>query len=302
MARQSGAIQTNMNTTKTIDEGQSATPEKQRTLTTRLHRYHFNLTNEAGQEAWKQLESELKAKGLKRFHAWGGTPPTWTDKQEATEQVEIEVSCIFDNQWNTTKERVFDWFQYYEINGPKCARGHWLEITTEMQEAREKTVKCGYCGKHYGIHHEPAPVDGFCQACLDSPYLKESDLYLLRLVPVSDKRNYNQKLTQAESESLLPRYVSRQTTGADSRSKKRRDDQRARVIEKAQEETENATTERDGMLWLWDKGLDLDNVIFYGHTRKFSFGWRSPLAESVASKLLDVLTEFPFEYELKREV
>mgnify|MGYP000721086373 CR=1 FL=1 len=60
-----------------------------------------------------------------------------------------------------------------------------------------------------------------------------------------------------------------------------------------------AKAEHDGMIWLMDHGISIDNVIYYNHTGKFSFGWRTPLAKDVVSRILDVISEFPFAYEIK---
>lgn len=179
-----------------------------------------------------------------------------------------------------------------------------------MAEARRLTLKCRHCGHQYGPWHDPLPepMPGpglvlFCSRCLDSEYLEPKDLKLLRLSSVTDqevnKRGTVAELTEQERAWLMPRYVTRQTTGHDSRSNQRRQKQRADVLKKFEEETAAATAERDGMLWLWDKGLSLDNVIYYSHTGKFSFGWRSPVSAEVESKLLDVISEFPFPYEIK---
>jgi hypothetical protein len=69
------------------------------------------------------------------------------------------------------------------------------------------------------------------------------------------------------------------------------------ILEKYQKQTTNATNERDGMLWLWEHNVPLDNVIYYSHTGRFAFGWRSPLAPEVRSRLLEILSEFPGEYD-----
>ena len=55
------------------------------------------------------------------------------------------------------------------------------------------------------------------------------------------------------------------------------------------------------MVWLLDRNINAENCIYYSHTRKFCFGWRNPVSESVKSALLDVLVEFPFDYEIKSE-
>lgn len=276
-------------------------------MKTKLHHYYFRLGEPAEAKAWSELQKQLLEKGYGpgRMHSWGST--TGPSLRNDTEEVEIETACLFDNQWNTTTDRVFDWYQYYEVNRANLARGHWLELTPEMIAARRDTLRCGYCGKHYGPLHGPAPENGFCDACLDSPYLKESELHLLRLRSLAQERTKSGQyanrppLTKAEREELLPRYIARQTTGTDSRARAKRDKQRADVLKEYEEDTAKATTERDGKLWLWDKGIDLDNVIFYSHTGRFSFGWRSPVSAAVESKLLDVLSEFPFSYDIKSE-
>ena len=71
--------------------------QTQTKLPTKLHRYHFHLTNEVEREAWNKLKSELKAKGHDHFHVISEKPPTWTGKQEQVESVNIETTCIFDN-------------------------------------------------------------------------------------------------------------------------------------------------------------------------------------------------------------
>jgi hypothetical protein len=286
------------------------------TIKTRLHLYNFESPTHP---KYKQQLDAIKANAEGRghwMHAWGG-PSTAKDVKPGrshaaklntvtTEEVEIDLAHVFDNQWNEAGEggrRLFD--HYEEYTDRQFRRGHWLEITPEMAEARRVTLKCGYCGCQYGPHHKPAPepvVEGggaFCLRCLDNEYLKPEELHLLRLAPVAeDDKRERAKLTEDERAVLMPLYVTRQTTGNDSRAKKRRDNARADGVKKFEKETAAATTERDGMLWLWDHNVSLDNVIYYSHTGKFSFGWRSPLSDEVASAFLDLLCEFPFPYEL----
>lgn len=292
------------------------------TLKTRLHLYCF----ESGTNpAYKAMVREIEANGDGRGHwmnSWGGDAKGaagrfYGDGMNAAsvEEVEIDLSHVFGNQWNESGEggrRLFDWYEEYEPRGWRSGvkRGHWLEVTPEMSEARRLTLKCRYCGHQYGPYHdplpEPAPVPGevmFCARCLDSEHLKPDDLKLLRLSSVAaqeaDGKGSVAELSESERAWLMPRYVARQTTGSDSRAKRARDRQRERVLEKFDEETAAATAERDGMLWLWNRGLSLDNVIYYSHTGKFSFGWRSPVSAEVEAELLKVVSEFPFPYEIK---
>jgi len=46
-------------------------------------------------------------------------------------------------------------------------------------------------------------------------------------------------------------------------------------------------------------GIKIDNCIYYSHTDRFSFGWRSPVSAEVVSEILNVISEFPFLYEIK---
>lgn len=277
-------------------------------MKTKLHYYQIDTSTKAGQARYNALCHEIEAncpeaRGRKMREIPQRRGQGLDDGQ--TEEVEIETAHIFENQWNATDRRVFDWWEeaHFE-NGRESFRvrvGHWLEITPEMAAARRDTVKCGYCGAHYGpLHGRSYPQHGFCIECLDFAYLKESDLHLLRLLPLVGHQE-RAPLTEEERATVLPTYVKRQTTGADSRAKARRDEQRAEVLAEYEKTTTAATEERDGLLWLWDHGMDLENVIYYSHTRKFSFGWRSPLSDSVVSALLDLMSEFPYSYEIKGE-
>lgn len=60
----------------------------------------------------------------------------------------------------------------------------------------------------------------------------------------------------------------------------------------------NATTKRDAFLWLMDRGIKTGNVIFYSHTGRFSFGWRTKLDADTAAALLAVISEFSWPYDL----
>lgn len=74
---------------------------------------------------------------------------------------------------------------------------------------------------------------------------------------------------------------------------------RAELINSHGKKTGEMAIELKGMLWLLDHGIDTENAIYYRHTDRFCFGWRAPVTDKVLSQLLDVLTEFPFSYEIK---
>jgi hypothetical protein len=160
-----------------------------------------------------------------------------------------------------------------------------------MQEVRDNTLKCGYCGKHYP--REGAPES--CEKCVGSEYLQAEELHLLRLLPVSagfaPKRA---ELTEEERAILLPRYKEAQRyRNAELAAK-----QRARIEQEFNEATGRVKDEHDGMLWLLDNGLKIDNVIYYAHTRKFCFGWNKRIDSELLPELQELLQEFPWDYEI----
>lgn len=282
------------------------------TLKTKLHHYRFNVSKPAERKAYDEMVATINRNGIdgrgKWMKAWGGTKAT-TSKAGTTEEVEIDPSCVFENQWNETDEsgnrRLFDWFEEaIFVNGREntnIKQGHWLEITPEMVEVRKATRKCGYCGHHYGPYHgREVPANEMCVDCLDSPYLKQEDLHLLRLLPLTGHQERD-KLNDSELAEILPAYVERQTIGKDSRAAQKLAQQRADTIKEYESDTRKAKTEYEGKLWILDQGMTLDNVIYYSHTDKFSFGWRTPVGGAVLSKLLDIISEFHFQYEIKTD-
>lgn len=295
------------------------------TLKTTLTRYRFDIDEADQREAYKALREKLEADGRHWFNAIAD--PSNARKRCPEGEVELETDCLFDNQWNTvgvgdhSGYRIFDWYEGIFPN-KRIKEGHYLEITYEMREIRRNTLKCGYCG-----HQEPAAKGNvFCPACLDSEYLKEDELHLTRLVPIEricryvgepwlmrecviPEQEYDDKgnrlnvvrppLTDAEKAYLLPLFIERQTTGSDSRNANKLRKQRADIERTYAKAIEDANAERDGFLWLMDHNLAISNVIYYTHTSKFGFGWRNPVSASVVSKLLEIISEFPFPYEIK---
>ncbi len=280
------------------------TATKSAALTTVLRAYRFDTSNTADAAAHDALRAKLTAQGLTCFETWGGDAGGHYLSQLDGLTLTLETDHLFANQWNTapipgvseTGYRVFDWAQDYMPDGynKRIKQGHYLEQTEGMIAIRKDTLKCGYCG-----NQEPAATaPAFCQNCLDSEYLKSSELYLTRLVPV-DCKGRPGPLTEAEAAELLPRYRDAQTTGSTERGRKRIAAARRKIADNYTKAVRVATTERDGFTWLMDHGFNTENVIFYSHTERFGFGWRSPVDPEVLSRLLDVISEFPFAYDIK---
>lgn len=274
-------------------------------MKTVIHNYSFDIRTEQGKADWLALKAKLEAEGLRVFETHGGG--SHCKPQLGTREIELETKHLFDNQWNTAPIegvsdkglRVFDWaLDYNSHSGAPhgIKRGHWLEQTPAMREIRRNTYACGYCGKQ-----EPAQKgDVFCSHCLDSEHLKESELHLTRMKAIDDKAE-RAPLTEAERAHLLPKYREAQLHGSTERGKARIAAQREAVHTKFKNAVANATAERDGFVWLMDHGVNTSNVIYYSHTKRFSFGWRAPISKAVESELLDIITEFPFSYDIRCE-
>ena len=280
-------------------------------IRTTMHAYYFDTSKREDAEAYQALRERLNAQGLRCFETWGGGGSHYDARFVGGRTVELEAEHLFSDQWNTAPIpgiserglRVFDWAQDYPINIDKrIKRGHYLVQVPEMAAVRRDTLTCGYCGKH-----EPAASGAeFCDKCLDSAYLKETELHLLRLLPAGVHLPKRAELTPAESERLVPLYVQAQTHGLAVRNAQQAEARRERVvkdyaehIEKARVATERAEHERDGFLWLLDRGMNTENVIFYSHTGEFSFGWRSPITGAARDALLAALADFPYPYDVQ---
>jgi hypothetical protein len=279
-------------------------------MKTTITSYCFDTSNPKDADAYKGLAASLRKTNGRCFISWGRGShyeAAWAEGVPVT----LETQHLFENQWNTAPGgltgnlRVFDWAEDY-LPDKKIKRGHYLAITPEMTAVRKHTVACGYCG-----HQESDTMAAsFCPKCLGSEYLAEKDLHLTRLVPVSDKSD-RAPLTEEEASVLVPRWREAQGLGKQSRDvarlSKRRRDIAALVPDaeaKAAASIKRAHTETNALTWLMDHGfLEIENVIYYKHTGRFSFGWRNALTPAQCSNLRDILDAqgdaFPYHYDIK---
>ena len=72
-----------------------------------------------------------------------------------------------------------------------------------------------------------------------------------------------------------------------------------KTIERLKQEVENAKLELEAFTWLIEHNIETENCIYYRHADIFCFGWREPVTEKEKSSLLDILVEFPYNYEIK---
>ena len=283
-------------------------------MKTTLHTYRFDLSNPDQAKAWKELSAKLRKTHPHCMESHGGESHHTPLASHDGETITLETAHLFDNQWNTAPGclsdkgyRVFDWALDYKPGGdPKIKRGHYLDQTSEMKEIRRNTCNCGYCGKQ-----EPAAKGlVFCPHCLDSEYLTEKDLPLLRMRPIDEDkpRNSRPPLSKTELAHLLPLYRHAQIHGTTERGKARIEKARKDIetdykkdLAKAKKAVAGVMEERDAKTWILDHcpGM-LANYIYYSHSGQHYFGWRGDgLSAEQASALLEVISEFPFPYEIK---
>lgn len=273
-------------------------------IKTVLHTYLFDVTTATGAAQHKELCDKLTAQGLECFISHGGDSH-YLGGQLDGKAVELETEHLFDNQWNSAPipgfsekgYRLFNWAEDYNSKigaPPGIKRGHYLEQTEEMKDVLRNTHKCGYCG-----HMEPAAKGYvFCPKCIGSEYLTKDHLKLTRMRPVSVKGNYPE-LSQAELDNHLPVWIAAQTKKKGENVEKLNAAKRLELEKSRDEALKHAVIEHDGFIWFMDRDINVHNCIYYKHNQTFSFGWRSPVDPEIEKALLEIVSEFPFKYEIK---
>ena len=278
------------------------TADKTPTIETILHYYRYDLRSEREADAYRTLCQARRSMSMRVFDSLSvDGSDFYSDKIQPLDgqTIQLETKFLFENQWNTARTttsesglRVFDWAENIYPN-KNLKVGMWLEQTEEMIDIRNNTLSCGYCGAQYD--REGAPV--FCDSCLNSEYLKEHDLFLLRLVSIADSRKDRPEITSKEKKSLLPRYIRAQITGMSDRDKRRAAADRAKIEKDYKDTIGRAKAKHGGFIWLLDHNININNCIYYDHTGVFSFGWKSPIKEAVRDALIEKLDGFPYTYK-----
>ncbi|MCK9569041.1 hypothetical protein M0R72_08875 [Candidatus Pacearchaeota archaeon] len=278
------------------------------TIPTILHAYSIDVTEAQGRAAYDKLRDDLHALGLSK----GGASLTYSRFANAIlpldgREILLETQWVFCDQWNTaattgseTGLRVFDWA---EMSGTTIKWGYWLEPKDETRNARAVRHVCGYCGHQEDILTEVPPEGVWCQTCLGSEYLRETELSLLRLLPVGQDRIKSGTINATVPGWLVEHYLATQRTARCRRLAA----SKVAKLANLQQGIENAQTEYDAFQWLIARDIDFDNVIFYDHSGTFCFGWREPLSREEAEKIEAVLKDvagggrdvFAYKYEFK---
>ncbi len=270
-------------------------------MKTTIHAYHFNVENPDEAEQYRAMCNTLRDAGHGKPLVFAETDRGAFHRKHILpldgQEIELDDTHLFPNQWNTKATatsdkglRVFDWTEAYFQN-ERIKRGHYLAITPEMKAARDNRHVCGFCG-----HQAEAQRGGvFCSQCLDSQFLDDDDLHLLRMLPASLHLPKRKPLTDAERAHLMPLYVEAQKAGKGERATK----ERAALIKTHEANKRKADIELQGKLWLLDNGFQLGNVIYYSHKDRWCFGWREAMGGGELARLLDAITEFPFSYDIE---
>lgn len=273
-------------------------------MKTKLHTYRFDIRLPDEAKLYGELRTTLRATpGRGHWMESHGGALHYCPGLDGAE-LELDRKDLFDNQWNAKTPggkgiRVFDWAQDYNPNGnPNLKQGHYLDITQEMVDIRINTWRCGYCGAKESI----LEVSEFCKHCIDSEYLTEKDLPMLRMRACSRGHKYKTpELSAEESAWLLPLFKKAQIHGNSERGRARVAERILEVAKERDRAIRIANTEHDGLMWLLANGINTSNCIFYKHTGKFSFGWRSNgIDPAVYDDLVAALEGFPFEYEITK--
>jgi len=259
-------------------------------MKTTLHYYRFDMSKPGENEKYRLLCENLKKQGLRCFDSISlDHNEFYKNKIKPLDNqfIELDTSYLFNNQWNTDGNlRVFDWSEAIYRNR-NIKEGMYLDQTEEMHSIRLNTYKCGFCGAMF-TH------GGFCNKCHGSEYLTENDLMLLRLLPIAGER-CRLPLTEAEKSKLMPAYIKEQTKTKTKKAKA----QREKIVNECQIESQKLIIKKNGLLWLLDHNINIDNCIYYGHLNVFCFGWQTPISESVKPELIKLLKNFPFDYKIE---
>ncbi len=272
-------------------------------IKTIIHYYRFDVSEREQKEAYQLLCDKLRGFGLLVFDGISMDQGKWLKSIRPLDgkEIELETSYIFNNQWNTapigeskTGLRVFDWSEEIYPN-KRLKEGMWLEQNDQMKEVRQNTFTCGWCGKN---HYKPTIE--FCNACLDGEYLKESDLYLLKLVRVVDEDKATRKGASIP-QSLIAEYRQKQLY-AETVTRPNRDLKKSkkRLNEDVKEIT--AKVERLNMVlavlkWADSENLNTKNWIVYDHRQTICIGWQGKQSPAMVKEWQKLFADkkCPFE-------
>lgn len=222
---------------------------------------------------------------------------------EGWQEVELDDTHLFDNQFNTTDgRRLFDWYTRLitvqtRAGVASSGCGHWLDTESleTLNELRRARYQCGYCGHQTDT---PAATDGWCHKCLGSPYLEGKDLHLLQLLPV---------LTEAERSESVPPELMEQYQAVRAKYEAKQGDrlaaERAKYARRREQQRAAFDRETAAFMALYNSGVDPSKAgaVYYGHTDTLMIGaittLDGPTKDAIRGKLANA--SIPCRWDIK---
>lgn len=258
-------------------------------------KYSLSTKEPAGKAEYAKIKERCAALGYKLFDC---ISTTGEGIDKIPEVVTVEPEHLFSNQYNTVEGfRVFDWYESIVINCQTRKNGYYLEgdpaTLAALEGLKQSRHQCGYCGKQYDN-----PTELFCTDCLGSEYLREGELYLLRLLPVKISFGADRAaLVGEEAERLGAAYRAKQEGMKAIRAtlEVKRLQQRADKLEtEAAIKKAQIDHETEIQCKLLRLGIETDNLIYYAHKDEWVFGWREELSNCEYLRLNGLLCEHRF--------
>jgi len=142
-------------------------------IITKLHKFRFDISQPEQKREYQQLCKELKGKGYKLHASISGIKHVYFDL--LPDEIKIDTSYVFDNQWHSNVSRVFDWKEEVYPN-KHIKQGYWLKLTEEHTKARapkEYSCKTTYKGELLGIDTVHGINEGEASNLIFNKYWKE---------------------------------------------------------------------------------------------------------------------------------
>lgn len=275
----------------------------------RIFTYSFDISNKVEHEQYlRELETAKRLSGWNvpdKLHYISfcsisemNKIKEFLDKLRSLVFIHIETEYLFNNQFNTKEGfRLWSWREY-EYENKNIKRGYYIETPQKYLDLLNNTFVCGFCGKQYTRKEKENKDLTFCDSCLDSEYLKEDELFLLRLKRINDKTP-RLSLSDCDKKVLKLAYENAQVFGNSIKGKARNKALRVKLKANLNKTIKDARTEYAGFIWCLNHNINTENLIYYNHTKTFCFGWKNKLDFELEQKLKEQLKNFPFNYEIK---
>lgn len=231
-----------------------------------ITKYDLNISNESEHLEYLTLTKKIKSLGYKLFDTYNHDKSNKYYSDLPLEQT-IETDTLFENQYNTVEGfRIFDWSETI-YNNKNIKKGYYISKGVDkLKKAKANQLKCGFCGKRYD---KSKTILIYCNACLDSEYLTEKELPLLRLQSLAGVKQGSgdvpKELTKAFNDNKQA-----YKDGQLGRMQKEAKELLEELAEKQKVQNYEAQVQYD-LLML---GIPINNLIYYNHTSSWSYGWR----------------------------